>query len=328
MESRAARTGVQDRRGSGERGQRTIERRRHRVPSGRCRAAGQTVVVGPGAFENGALRTATVQSVGHVRPVRGQLRGGVPADRRLRARRAHGRAVRTGHGRARVDGRGRTRGQVPGSPVDRVAGPGRNVRPGAGAARGRRTRRARRPAVLRRRGHAVDRVAGGTRPAEHRPRPVRVLPDRVQRVRPGGRLRPGRLAQPLPGQPGHRLLEAVRLRHSQRVQVRPVGHRRLQHDHPGLGQRGRGPVREVRPVQPGRRVPGRRPGPGARLPSGRVQPHAARTKGDHVQQHALRHVRQRGPVRQHNLQELAESVRVRRPSAVQPIDESRRLATG
>jgi len=279
--------------------------------------------IGPGAVQDRPHRTAAVQPVGHVRPVHGQLRGGVLAagqPERLRrtgaARHADRRAVRPGHcGQGRGRG-GRARGQVPGRPDDRAAGAPRGlVRPGAGAAHRRGAGRwaaARRPAVLRRRGHAVDGRAAGPRPAEHGPRQVRVLPDRVQRIRPGGRVRPRHVAQPLSRQPGLRLLAAVRFRHRGRVQVRPDGRRRLQHDHPGLGQRGRGPVREVRPGPSRGHIPGRRSGPGARLSSGRVRPQAARAQGRDVHQHPLRNIRQRGPVRQHHIQQQGQTVQVRR----------------
>lgn len=242
----------------------------------------------------------------------------MPGQRGRRRSRLHadGGAVRpgnvgTGHGRG-----GRALGPVPGGrdggrARHRAARHGRAVRAGPGAARGR-EQRARRPAVLRGRGHGVDRGAGGPRAAEHGAWPDRVLPDRVQRVRPGGGVRPERVvAQPLPGEPGHRLLAAVRVRRGQRVQVGPGGRGRLRHVHPGLGQRGRGPVREVR-ARPARgRVPRRRPGPGARLPRGRVRPRAAGAQGAHVRQHALRDVRQRGPVRQHHLPEPRTGLRVR-----------------
>lgn len=278
----------------------------------RGRAAGEARRRGDG--EDGAHGAAAVQPAGHVRPVRRELRDGVPGQRR-RSRHADRGAVRpgnvgTGHGRG-----GRARGPAPGRRARHgAAGPGRAVRAGAGAARGRGQRAgasAGRPAVLRGRGHAVDRGAGGPGAVEHGARPDRVLPDRVQRVRPGGGVRPERVAQPFPGEPGHRLLAAVRLRRGQRVQDGPDGRGRLRHVHPRLGQRGRRPVREVR-ARPSRgRVPRRRPGPGARLPRGRVRPRAARAQGAHVRQHALRDVRQRGPVRQHHLPEPGTAVRIR-----------------
>lgn len=160
----------------------------------------------------------------------------------------------------------------------------------------------------------------GPSPVEHGPRPHRVLPHRVQRIRPRRGVRPGgRVSEPLPGQPGHRILAAVWVRHRQRVRHRPSGRRRPGHVHPGLGQRGRGPVREVRAVADrnrGVRVSRRRPGPGARVPPGGVRRRAARAQGPDVRQHQVRDVRQRGPVRQHHLQEQGRGVRVRgRPTA-------------
>lgn len=274
-------------------------------------ATATTAAADPGPVQNGALHTAAVQPARAVRAVRRQLRGGVPGQRRPRRHRADRRAVRPDHGRRRRGRRLRADRQAPGRPGRRAARATGPVRPGGGAARGRRARGPRRPAVLRRRGHAVDGRARRSRAPEHGPRPHRVLPDRVQRVRPAGGVRPRRVAQPLPGQPGHRLLAPVRVRHRQRVQVGPGGRGRLQHHHPRLGQRGRGPVRQVRAGPSGGRVPRRRPRPGARLPSGGVRPRAARDQGSHVRQHPFRDLRQRGPVRQHHLQEQRRSLPVR-----------------
>jgi len=218
----------------------------------------------------------------------------VPGQRR--ARHADGGALRTGHrGRGGRDG-GPARGPLPGRPTHRASGRRWPVRPGGSAARGRRARgrsAAGRPAVLRRRGHAVDGRDVGPGPVEHGPRPHRLLPHRVQRIRPRRGVRPSvRVSEPLPSQPGHRILAAVRVRHRQRVRHRPGGRRWPGHVHPGLGQRGRGPVREVRAVAVrGVRVSRRRPGPGARVPPGGVRRRAARAQGPDVRQHQVRDVR-------------------------------------
>jgi len=247
----------------------------------------------------------------------------VPGERRTRH--ADGGPVRAGH-RGRGGRRcGAARRPSPERPAHRAARPRCPVRPSGRAACGSRPRgrpAAGRPAVLRRRGHAVDVRDVGPRPTEHGSRPHRVLSDRLQRIRPRGGVRPGgRVAEPFPGQPGHRILAAVRVRHRQRVRHRPGGRRRTEHFHPGLGQRGRGPVREVCAVaNRGVRVPRRRPGPGARLPPGRVRRRVARAQGPHVRQHQVRDVRQRGPVRQHHLQEPGRGVRLRGRPVAERVD--------
>jgi len=106
-----------------------------------------------------------------------------------RARHTDGGAVRAANGGAGGGGGGQVDGQVPGDPNRGVAeGCGcrrrlwRRIRQGPGAASGRRTGRPGRSLVLCRRGHAVDGRPHGSSSAQHCPRPVGVLPHRVQRV--------------------------------------------------------------------------------------------------------------------------------------------------